>query len=88
MSDSFPQHPHPSDVTAAETQIMRRRLGLGIAIALSLNLLFLTGGAAIATYIEGVFHPFFFPKKDRIVFVRMDVKPSPTPKASPTAEAR
>jgi hypothetical protein len=87
MTNSHDEHPHPSDVTAAETQTMRRRMGLGLAIAVGLNVLFLTGGAMVASYLTNVFHPFFFPK-DKIVFVRLDVTPSPSPSPKPSASPR
>ena len=80
-SEDFEERPHPGDVSAAETQTVRRRLVLGLMIALSLNLAFLTGGAHIANYVSAIFRPFFF-KTDKMVYVTLDVTPSPSPTSS------
>lgn len=88
MNDSFEnfvERPHPGDVTAAETKNARRRFTIGIIIALSLNLGFLSGGAAIANYLNAIFHPIFF-KKDKMVYVTLDVSPSPSPTPSPSGQ--
>jgi len=77
----FEERPHPGDPSAAETQTHRRRFALGLLIAVSLNIAFLSGGAAIADYVTKLFHPFFF-KKDKVVFVTLDVSPSPSPSPS------
>ncbi|MBC8136630.1 MAG: hypothetical protein H8F28_12140 [Fibrella sp.] len=76
--EDFTERPHPGDVTAAEANHSRRRLVLGLMIALSLNIAFLTGGAAIANYVSAIFRPFFF-KTDKMVYVTLDVTPSPSP---------
>ena len=80
-SEQFSERPHPGDVSPTETRAVRRRLALGFLIALSLNVAFLTGGAYIANYVSAIFRPFFF-KTDKMVYVTLDVSPSPT--ASPT----
>ncbi len=82
-----PSHPgdepsHPGDVSAAEHNTGRRRFALGMLIALSLNLAFLTGGAAVANYVAAIFRPFFF-KGDKMVYVTLDVTPSPVASPSP-----
>ena len=74
--------PHPGDTSPGETQKVQRRVMIGLMIAVSLNVAFLTGGAAVANYVAAIFHPLFF-KTDKMVYVTLDVTPSPSPSASP-----
>ena len=82
----YEPRPHPADTSAAETATVRRRIGYGIFIALSLNLLFLTGGAAVANYLSGIFTPLLerkFGTKDHIVWIRLPSLYTPQSSASP-----